>query len=398
VGALITEKMLRKLETPTRGSRILYDRELRGFGVRITAGGAVAFVLNYRIHGRERRFTIGRRPEMTAEMAREEAVRLRQRIREGGDPLTEKEHARGVPTVADLAQDYLRRHAEPFKAALSLRDDRRILNAIVLPRLGRFQVSGVTRADVEKLHRELAGTPVQANRTLSLLSKMFNLAIRWEWTRDNPARGIEKFHESPRQRYLRDDELPGFFHALAATETDPDLRDYLLMRLLTGVRQKNIFEMRWADLDLQHARWRIGETKNKDPLLVPLSPPIVRILAGRPRTGEWVFPGHNSGTHMTTMNRAWRTLRRRAGIPDVQLRDLRRTLATHALAGGASMAVIAKGLGHRSTTVTAGVYALVGETAVRAAFEETGQRLLAAGNGETADAEAKKGRGRKAKG
>jgi len=62
------------------------------------------------------------------------------------------------------------------------------------------------------------------------------------------------------------------------------------------------------------------------------------------------------------------------------------------------MAVIAKGLGHRSTAITSGVYGLVTETAVRAAFEETGQRLLAAGNGETADAEAKKGRGRKAKG
>ena len=389
MGALITEKLLKKLQPPPRGSRIVYDRELRGFGVRITAAGAVAFILNYRVHGRERRFTIGHRGEMSAEMAREEALRLRQRIREGGDPLTEKEHARGVPSMSDLGAEYLRRHAEPKKAALSLRDDRRILNAIVLPRLGRFQVSGVTRADVEKLHRELAGTPVQANRTLSLLSKMFNLAIRWEWTRDNPVRGIEKFHESPRQRYLRDDELPGFFRALAATETDPDLRDYLLMRLLTGVRQRNIFEMRWADLDLEHGRWRIGETKNKDPLLVPLSASIVRILAGRPRASEWVFAGQNSGTHVTTMNRAWRTFRRRAGIPDVQLRDLRRTLATHALAGGASMAVIAKGLGHRSTTVTAGVYALVGETAVRAAFEETGQRLLAAGNEGNADGQTK---------
>ena len=89
------------------------------------------------------------------------------------------------------------------------------------------------------------------------------------------------------------------------------------------------------------------------------------------------------------MNRAWRTFRRRAGIPDVQLRDLRRTLATHALAGGASMAVIAKGLGHRSTAITSGVYALVTETAVRAAFEETGQRLLAAGNEPKANGETK---------
>jgi integrase len=395
MGEHITEKLLKKLRPPLRGSRIVYDRELRGFGVRITAAGAVAFILNYHVHGRERRFTIGRRPEMTAEMARTEALRLRELLRQGHDPLAEKERARGIPSVTDLAEDYLRRHAEPFKRPLSIRDDRRLLQALILPRLGRLQVSGVTRADVEKLHREFASTPVQANRVLALLSKMFNLAVQWGWVRDNPVRGVQKFHESPRQRYLRDDELPGFFRALAASETDPDLRDYLLVRLLTGVRQRNIFEMRWADLDLDHGRWRIGETKNKDPLLVPLSAPIVRMLAGRPRAGEWVFPGHNSGTHVTTMNRAWRTFRRRAGVPDLQLRDLRRTLATHALAGGASMAVIAKGLGHRSTTVTAGVYALVGETAVRRAFEETGQRLLAAGNERNADGEAKEAAGRK---
>jgi integrase len=385
---LITEKLLRKLPPPPQGSKIVYDREVRGFGVRITAAGVKSFVLNYHVSGREHRYTIARWPEMPVGMAREEALRLREAIRQGHDPLAERERARGVPTVNELAQDYLRRHAEPFKGALSLRDDRRLLKAIILPRLGKIQVSGVTRSDIERLQREFRGTPVQANRTIALLSKMLNLAVKWEWIRDNPVRGVEKFHESPRQRYLRDDELPGFFRALAATETDPDLRDYLLLRLLTGVRQRNIFEMRWADLELEHGRWRIGETKNKDPLLVPLSPPIVRILAGRPRAGEWVFPGYNAGGHMTTMNRAWRTFRRRAGIPDVQLRDLRRTLATYALAGGTQMTVIAKGLGHRSTVVTAGVYALVEETAVRRAFEETGQRLLTMGNEGTADGQA----------
>ena len=389
MGNLITEKLIKKLQLPTRGSRIVYDRELRGFGLRTTAAGVKAFVLNYHVSGRERRYTIGRWPEMSAEMARREALALREGIRQGHDPLRERERARGVPIVSELAQRYVREHAEPFKRPLSIRDDRRLLAAIIVPKLGTLQVSAVTRYDIERLQGRLRSTPVQSNRMLALLSKMFSLAIRWGWRTDNPVRGIEKFHESPRQRYLRDDELPGFFRALAATETDPDLRDYLLMRLLTGVRQRNIFEMRWADLDLEHGRWRIGETKNKDPLLVPLSAPIIRMLAGRRHVSEWVFPGRKPGSHLTTLNRVWRGFRRRAGIPDVQLRDLRRTLATHALAGGASMAVIAKGLGHRSTTVTAGVYALVGEMAVRRAFEETGQRLLAAGNGPKANGETK---------
>src|SRR5439155_17435020 len=81
----ITQAAIKKLTEPSQGNRILYDKEIPGFGVRVTSNGVVSFVLNYRVNGRERRYTIGRFPELSAKAARAEAIELRGQIREGKD-------------------------------------------------------------------------------------------------------------------------------------------------------------------------------------------------------------------------------------------------------------------------------------------------------------------------
>src|SRR5689334_11887843 len=97
--ARITEKTIKGLKPPSTGNEITYDDELAGFGARITANGVISFVLNYRVHGRERRFTIGRFPEYSATAARDEALTLRKQIREGKDPLEAKQQAYAEPLV-----------------------------------------------------------------------------------------------------------------------------------------------------------------------------------------------------------------------------------------------------------------------------------------------------------
>ena len=97
----LTQTIVRTLDPPARGNRILYDTELKGFGCRVTAAGARAFILNYRTRsGRERRFTIGKHPVWTVTAAREEAARLLRRIDDGDDPLGNRVDARVAPTVA----------------------------------------------------------------------------------------------------------------------------------------------------------------------------------------------------------------------------------------------------------------------------------------------------------
>src|SRR5262249_11057814 len=177
------------------GNRILYDEEIPGFGARVTSNGVISFVLNYRINGRERRYTIGRHPELTALSARDRAIQLRGKILDGIDPLQQRIEAHEEPTMDDLAKDYLDRYAKPHKRASSLRNDRQMLNNIILPKIGAIRVRAVTRRDLENLHHGLKGIPYRANRVLALLSKMFGLSMEWGWRSDNAAKGIPRYPE-----------------------------------------------------------------------------------------------------------------------------------------------------------------------------------------------------------
>jgi hypothetical protein len=186
----ITQKTILSLQPPANGNRIQYDAEIPGFGVHITSAGAISFVLNYRLQGRERRYTIGRHPELTALAARERAIQLRGRIIDGIDPLQQRIDAQSEPTMDDLAKDYLERYARPHKRASSLRNDRQMLERIILPKIGSIRVRAISRRDIESVHRGLKATPYRANRVLALLSKMFSLAVEWGWRPDNAVKGV----------------------------------------------------------------------------------------------------------------------------------------------------------------------------------------------------------------
>jgi len=354
MGNQITEKLVKKVQLPPRGNRILYDDQIRGFGLRATAGGAVAFILNYHLHGRERRITIGRWPELTAEMARREALALREVIRQGHDPLAEREHLRGTPTMADAAEKYLRTHAELFKRPLSLREDRRLLTALILPRLARFQVSGVTRADVEKLHRELAGTPVQSNRVLALLSKMFSLAIQWGWVRDNPARGVAKYQEQPRERWLQTQELARLQNVLEK-ERDQNQANAVRLIELTGARKGEVLSARWDHFDLEGGVWTMPAhtTKQKRIHHVPLSPPALGLLRGMREwaSGDFLFPGEKDG-HLGDVKKFWKKVTQAAGLEGVHVHDLRHTFASHLVSAGVPLASVGALLGHTQARTT----------------------------------------------
>ena len=123
-------------------------------------------------------------------------------VSKGHDPAGEKQALRKAPTVRDLTQDYLERHARPNKRQASVADDERMIDRIILPKLGSIKVAAVGRADIEKLRIALQSTPYAANRLLALLSKMFNLAVAWDWRADNPAKGIPRFQEDRRERWL----------------------------------------------------------------------------------------------------------------------------------------------------------------------------------------------------
>ncbi len=357
----ITDKLVKGLDRPAKGNAIIYDDKVTGFGIRITKEGAKSFILNYRNHeGRERRYTIGTYgPVWSVELARKHAGELKRRIGLGDDPLAERNKVRDAPTVADLCSRYVEDHL-PRKRASSQDSDRRIIARIIKPKLGGRKVASIVYADVDGLHRSLKATPYQANRVLALLSKMFSLAIRWGWRTDNPCRGVERYQEEKRKRYLSTEEIGRLTKALD-DHADQRPADVVRLCLLTGCRMGEALGATWDQLDLDAGKWvKPGATtKQKTEHEAPLSAAAVVLLKGILAAADggpaspWVFPGHVPDGHLVDIKRPWKAIRKAANIADVRLHDLRHTYASILASAGASLPMIGALLGHTQPATTA---------------------------------------------
>jgi integrase len=379
----LSDKMVRDLQPPPTGNRIVYDGEVKGFGVRVTAAGARAFVVNYTIAGRERRLTVGAYPTWSVAAARDEAKRLRQDIDRGIDPLGAREAERGAPTVGDLCDKYLSDHA--FKKRTGA-DDESMIRRSVRPELGNRKVASIEFADIDRLHRKVTKDrgPYSANRLLALLSKMFALSIRWQMRTDNPAKGVERNPEERRYRYLDLDELRRLTEALAAHPNQVAANAVRLL-LLTGARRGEVLSATWDQLDLGEGRWikPSSHTKQKREHRVPLSAPARMLLTDIKAEAErrakekgkepspFVFPARVGGGPMVEVKSAWAALCKAAGLHGVRVHDLRHTYASVLASAGLSLPVIGALLGHAEPSTTAR-YAHLFDDPLRSATERAG--------------------------
>ena len=239
------------------------------------------------------------------------------------------------PRWPTLAAVYMTNKAAT-KRPSSLRDDRSMWGTIVLPLLGKRRVKSVTAQDVETLHKSREATPYRANRVLALLSSAFSLAVRWGWRSDNPARGIERFHEDRRERYLNPDELARLVEAL---NNHPNRRAANAVRLLllTGARRSEVLGASWDQFDLEGGIWTkpSAHTKQKRNHRVPLPVPVRALLAGmRAEAGQadvpssFLFPGDAPGKSLGDIKHFWRSVCARADLRGVRLHDLRHQYAS----------------------------------------------------------------------
>jgi integrase len=353
----ITDKIVRTLERPARSNRITYDSEVAGFGVRVTAGGAVAFVLNYRrkADGLERRYTIGAFPDWSVTAAREQAKTLKRHIDSGGDPVGEIRATREAPTVADLCARVLEEHFSKKSPGWQT-DFASIVRDDVVPALGRMKVAAVEFEDIERLHRHVSKrAPVRANRMHGMLTKAFALAIRWKLRADNPCRGVERNQEYRRQRYLTVDELARLTKALKE-DADQQAADIFRLLLLTGARRGEVLGATWNQFDLTAGVWTrpAAATKQRAEHRVPLSAPARQLLARLHTHSDgspWLFPGRRD-QHRRDLKYPWRRICGAAGISGVRIHDLRHSYASHLASAGIGLHVIGALLGHSNPTTT----------------------------------------------
>jgi integrase len=379
----LTNQTIAKLPLPAAGNHIHFDPEVGGLAVRITAGGSRSFVLCYRTRaGRQRRLTIGSFPDWTVTAARAEAKELKQQIDRGGDPLGERTATREAPTMADLCQRFADEHLPKRSQSTRTNCTAAIKNEI-LPKLGTIKVADITFADIDSLHRKISiGAPIQANRILAQLSKMFSLAMKWGWRTDNPVRHIERNHEERRERFLSSEELSRLAKALDEY-TDRQAANIVGLLLLTGSRVGEVLSMRWQDINLDTGMWTkpSAHTKQKKIHRLPLSEPARGLLAKlhvASNSTDHVFPGIGATGHRYEIKKAWSEICVLADIKNCRVHDLRHTYASVLVSAGYSLPIIGRLLGHTQPATTA-LYAHLADDPLRLATERVGA-LITNGN------------------
>ncbi len=399
----------------------VWDTEVRGFGIRYRARDRV-YLLKTRINGRQRVLTIGRHGcgARGPEDARREAIRLLGMIRDGKDPATERDAAKATTDLIAFAGRYVAEYAKPHKKPRSVTEDERTLKLHILPALGARKLREIGKADVARFHAGMQVTPVAANRALALLSAMLGWAERAGERpgNSNPCRHVERYPEKPIERVLTAPELARLGDALdraaqpwtdaaraawrrecerqaevleiaAAAraswiearmprrDTAEDWRAIAALRLVifTGARVSEILTLRWEWIVAAQGIARLPDSKTGAKNL-HLPPGALAVLGTLPRYAgnPHVLPGDRAGASFVGIQKPWQRVRALAALADLRIHDLRRGFASVVVAGGDSLFIAGKILGHRQAGTTER-YAHLADDPAKAAADRTADHL-----------------------
>ena len=427
------EKLL-ALPLPVSGKRAIYhDTRTPGLQLRLAASGVKSFSLFRRIKGgAPERITLGRFPQMTVEQARNAAAALNAEIASGASPSAVKRAARAEPTFSDAFEVFLadKRKRDGTQISDKTKRDYRDLVRLYMDGFAGRKLSAIERVDVRNLRdRVNKKSQAQADKVVALVSAVYNhMKDHDRFAGANPAERITKNPPVERDRFIQASEMPHFFRALAEGPSET-MRDFFLLALLTGLRRSNVEEMRWADVNLEEAIWRVEKTKNGTPQNVALSPEAMEVLKSRyllksPKD-VYVFPAESASGHVEEPKNAWRRvlklaslfslceilelnekdtdavedlrskgldralafargMARAKGIDPAQhevcnlrIHDLRRTLGSWQARAGASLTIIGKSLNHKSIKAT-GIYARLDLDPVRQSVNTATSAMLQA--------------------
>jgi integrase len=353
----------------------LADGTVPGLSLLVVSEKRKSWYLYYRFAGRERRPKLGDYPKpLGIKEARAMAKDYLHDVCHGKDPVAEKKALKDAPDWPAWRKRYLEDHATGKKTE---DEDIRMLDSYVEPKWRKKRVAEITYDDVYELHRGLKDKPYQANRVLALVSKMLNLAERWQWRpfNSNPCRHVERFPERKRRRYLSVDEASAISTELDRhAKRDPAGVAFIYLLILTGARKGEIAGATWDMIKDGRLVLDVHKTDSDgEARVIHLPQPVLDVLAQLPRvTGATI-------TGIKDPHKLWETVRRKAGCPDLRLHDLRHSFASAALAAGYTLHQIGELLGHKSAQTTKRYAHLVDELEAEAATT-TAERIAASLN------------------
>ncbi|AGI73766.1 putative phage integrase [Octadecabacter arcticus 238] len=366
---------------PEAKDYFVWDTLIAGFGVRIMPSGAKTYQAQYRKGGRTRRISLGRHGTLTVEQARLLAKEVLGDVAKGENPAEDIAQHRKAPTVAALCERFFQAHVMERCKPSTQGEYRRAIDMFINPALGSFKLVDLERKDVAELHHKFRDKPYQANRTLGVLSKMFNLAEIWGLRPDgsNPCRHVPKYREHKRERYLSQVELQRLGNVLAdaelnGTETPHIIAAFRLL-ILTGCRLGEIQTLQWGFITDQGME--LPDTKT-GARRIPLPSAARAVLSTLARVdgNPYVIVGKVAGKHATDFQHPWRRIRERAGLTGVRIHDLRHTYASNAVSSGMPIQMVGRLLGHTQIQTTMR-YAHLADDPVKKAAEENAERLNA---------------------
>lgn len=332
----LTKQAVERLPSPEQGQAFYFDDELPSFGVRVSAGGTRAYILDRRIAGKRRRITIARSNQMAPDKARNLARKMIGDIIDGGDPVADKQRERlkGV-TLKDALEDYIAaRDLKPRTVA-----DMRIVMERGLSGWMTKPITSITADMVLRKHRELGATSqAQANLAMKYLRAVLALA-QLEYRdgegkpilESNPVGELSRrkaWHRVERRRTLiKTHQFPSWYAAVLTLPVN--VQNYILYVLFTGLRAGEAATLKWDTVDLNAGAFTVLDTKNRTAHELPLSDYLRAMLeAQRKRVaGEYVFPGLHGKGHIKSAQSAIRKVEAASGV-EFCLHDLRRTFAT----------------------------------------------------------------------
>lgn len=397
---------------PKKCEFTVWDAQMPGFGVRVRPSGAMSYVVLYRAgSGRGapmRRYTIANVGKIAPESARIRAKSLLAAVAHGRDPAGEKTSERGMPTIAELADRFMNEYVAPKRKLGTTGFYRDILDRLVKPELGTTRADKISRAQVAKLHGKLQKTPFQANRVLAVIGSMYAFGGRIGAVPEgtNPARGIDKFPEHQRERFLTIQELERLGSAIREAETKgipwdlqrtksgskhlpkpenrftrigPFAAAALRLLLFTGCRLREILHLRWEQVDTERGLLFLADSKTGRKTVI-LNAPALAVLGSLERLGDYVISGDDPERPRADLKRPWEAVSKYAGLPGVRIHDLRHTYASFGAGGGLGLPIIGKLLGHTQFSTTAR-YAHLDNDPLRRASENIGGRIAAALDG-----------------
>jgi integrase len=339
----------------------LRDTVVPGLLLKVTPAGRKIFMVQYRTNAGERRKpVIGRFGELTVEQARSIAQDWLADVRKGKDPSAQKTAARGAPSLKELCTKFMEDYSRPKNRASSVKSNQGYMDRHIIPKLGALKVREVTRSDVSALITRMKNTPVTANRVLSCLRKMFNMAEVWGFRDDgtNPCRHIPKYPECGKTRLISDNEMVRLFAYLDRADVEglehPFFTFGIRLQFAFAARMSEIINMEWKWVDFVNRRVVWPDSKTGE-LSKPMSEDVVALFSNVPRfeRSPYVVPSilhPDRPMSQYTYSEAWKRILERAEVPHVGTHGIRHRATTEIANSGVPVKVGMQLTGHRTVT------------------------------------------------